>query len=38
MITEENGFDWIHLLKPGESPLDYIDRIDDDYYNKISNK
>ena len=28
MITEENGFEKIYVLKPGESPLDYINRID----------
>ena len=28
MITKDNGFDKIYELKPGESPLDYIDRID----------
>lgn len=32
MITEENGFDKIHTLKTGESPLDYINRIDEEYY------
>ena len=32
LITEENGFDKIHTLKVGESPLDYINRIDDAYY------
>lgn len=32
MITEENGFDKIHSIGPGESPLDYINRIDDEYY------
>lgn len=30
MITEENGFDKIHTLNVGESPLEYIDRIDRD--------
>lgn len=35
LITKENGFDKIHILKPGESPLDYINRIDDEYYNKM---
>ena len=33
MITEENGFEKIHILSAGESPLDYINRIDDEYYN-----
>ena len=32
MITKENGFDKIHTLGPGESPLDYIDRIDEEYF------
>lgn len=30
MITKENGFDKIHVLGVGESPLDYIDRIERD--------
>lgn len=33
MITENSGFDKIHTLQPGESPLDYINRIDEEYYN-----
>ena len=37
MITEENGFDKIHTLGPGESPLEYIDRIDEEYYKKEHN-
>lgn len=36
MITKENGFDKIHTLGPGESPLDYINRIDDEYFEKMS--
>ena len=35
LITEENGFDKIHNLKEGESPLDYINRVDDEYNEKI---
>lgn len=35
LITEENGFEKIHTLGVGESPLDYINRIDDEYYNKM---
>ena len=31
LITKENGFDKIHILGPGESPLDYINRIDAQY-------
>ena len=31
LIKEENGFDKIHTLQPGESPLDYIDRLDKQY-------
>lgn len=34
LITKENGFEKIHTLGPGESPLDYINRIDEEYYNK----
>jgi hypothetical protein len=36
MITEENGFEKIHSLGPGESPLDYINRIDEEYYRKMT--
>ena len=36
IITKENGFDKIHTLGVGESPLDYINRIDDEYFEKIS--
>jgi len=32
MITEEAGFDKIHTLKVGESPLEYINKIDEEYY------
>ena len=32
MITEENGFTNIHTLGVGVSPLDYINRIDNEYY------
>ena len=28
MITEENGFDKIYTLEPGESPLSYIERLE----------
>lgn len=35
LITEENGFEKIHTLGVGESPIDYINRIDDEYYNKM---
>lgn len=31
LITKENGFEKIHSLKPGESPLAYIDRLDEKY-------
>ena len=36
MITKENGFDKIHTLGVGEAPLDYINRIDDEYFEKMS--
>lgn len=36
MITEENGFDKIHTLEPGVSPLDYIDKIDEEYFKEKS--
>ena len=36
MINEESViFDKIHTLGVGESPLDYIDRIDEEYYEKM---
>ena len=35
MITEDAGFDKIHTLKEGESPLDYIERIDEEYYREL---
>lgn len=38
MITKENGFDKIHVLMPGESPLEYIDRIDNEYYETVYRK
>ena len=28
MITEENGFDKIYTLEPGESPLNFIERLE----------
>jgi len=31
IITEENGFDKIYTLGPGESPLSYIEKIDKEY-------
>ena len=37
MITEENGFENIHTLGVGESPLSYIDKIDEEYYQKMLN-
>ena len=36
MITKENGFDKIHTLGVGQSPLDYINRIDDEYFEKMN--
>lgn len=35
LITEENGFNKIHVLREGESPLSYIERIDDEYYSQL---
>lgn len=37
IIAEENGFDNIVELEPGESPIDYINRIDDEYFSKMKN-
>ena len=36
LITEENGFNKIHTLEPGESPLSYIDMIDDEYFKRMN--
>jgi hypothetical protein len=36
MITEENGFEKIHTLEVGESPLEFINRIDEEYYKKMT--
>ena len=36
LVTEENGFDKIHTLGPGESPLEYIERIDEEYYKNLT--
>lgn len=33
LITKENGFDKIHTLQAGESPLDYINKLDNEYLN-----
>ena len=35
MITKENGFDKIHTLGPGVSPLDFIDRLDEERYRRM---
>lgn len=34
MIEEDKGFDKIHSLKPGESPLLYIEKLDSQYKDK----
>ena len=31
LITKENGFDKIHTLQAGESPLDYINKLDNEH-------
>ena len=36
MITKENGFEKIHTLGVGESPLEFIDRIDEEYYKEMT--
>jgi hypothetical protein len=36
MITKKNGFEKIHNLGPGESPLDFINRIDEEYFEKMN--
>jgi len=35
LISEENGFEKIHNLGVGESPLEYINRIDEEYYKEM---
>lgn len=35
LVTKENGFDKIHNLEPGMSPLAYIDHIDAQYPDKV---
>ena len=35
MITKENGFKKIYTLGVGESPLSYIDKIDEEYYKQM---
>lgn len=35
MITDENGFEKIHNLPEGESPLSYIDKLDEEYYRQM---
>lgn len=37
MITKENGFENIVTLKPGESPIDYIERLDKKYEAEMIN-
>jgi hypothetical protein len=37
MINTENGFEKIHDIKAGESPLIYIDNLDSKYLSKIEN-
>jgi hypothetical protein len=34
LITKENGFDKVHELEPGQSPLAYIDTLDAAYPDK----
>lgn len=34
LINKENGFEKIHNLKPGDSPLAYIDMLDEKYPTK----
>lgn len=38
IITSTNGFDNIHNLSEGESPLSYIDILDEEYYKQMKNK
>lgn len=38
MINKENGFEKIYELGAGESPLDFIDRIDEEYYKQMNEK
>ena len=36
MITKENGFEKIHMIGVGESPLSYIERIDNKYFEEMN--
>lgn len=36
LITKENGFDNIYELKPGESPLGFIEKLDNEYLISLS--
>ena len=36
LITKENGFEKIHSLKAGESPIQYIERLDSQYPDKVA--
>lgn len=38
LISTENGFDKVTELKPGESPTDYISRIDEEFYEAMKNR
>ena len=38
LITTENGFEKIHNLKPGESPIYYANRLDREYQKKMEEK
>ncbi len=36
LITEENGFDKVHELPPGTSPMVYIEKLDAEYPDKVT--
>lgn len=36
LITKENGFEKIHTLSPGMSPLAYIEKLDQEYLQSVS--
>ena len=35
MITEENGFDKIHILEEGASPFSKIDQLEEEYFKTL---
>ena len=34
IVSKENGFDVVHTLEPGQSPMEYIEKLDAQYPDK----